>query len=114
MSASNSLADSLVPWKRVWLPLDREVKWSAADDGFLPDWDDILGFRSPDGPKPLDDLLDLRCLILCGEPGMGKSKTLELHRRQIEENARRSGDLYWRAFRETFGPEHLLQDLKSS
>jgi hypothetical protein len=114
MSPSHSVDDCLVPWKRLWLPLDKETKWYAAGEGFLEDWDDIFGSRPADGPKHLDELLGLRCLILCGEPGMGKSKALELHRPQIEEKARQAGELYWRAFREAISPEHLLQDLKGS
>jgi hypothetical protein len=94
--------------------LDTESEERSLSTGFLENWEDIFGFPSKEGPKQLPELLGLRCLVLCGEPGMGKSKVLELHRPEIEEKARQAGELYWRSFREALSPAHLLQDLKTS
>ena len=104
----------LVSWQRLWLPLDSQEINRRHAAGFLESWEDVFGIRSSDGPRRLDELLGLRCLILCGEPGMGKSKALELQRHQIEQAARRQGEIYWRSFREALSPEHLIEDLKSS
>ena len=109
----NSAEDrTLVPWERQWLPLDTESEERSLSTGFLENWEDIFGFPSKEGPKQIPELLGLRCLVLCGEPGMGKSNVLELHRPQIEEKGRQAGELYWRSFREAISPAHLLQDLK--
>ena len=105
---------TLVPWERLWLPLDTESEERSSSSGYLENWEDIFGFPSKDGPKQLPELLSLRCLVLCGEPGMGKSKVLELCQPQIEEKARQAGELYWRSFREAISPAHLFEDLKSS
>ncbi len=104
--------DTPVSWRRFWRRLDAGLKDEFSGDGFLQNTMDFFGFRTPDSPDRLDELLDLRCLVLCGEPGMGKSTTLELHRAQIESNAK--GSLYWRSFRDVFNPALLLHDLKTS
>lgn len=115
VDSSNPKPDrTLVPWERLWLPLDTEDEEKDLGSGFLEPWEDIFGFPSKKAPKQLLELLDLRCLVLCGEPGMGKSKALELHRPQIEEKARQAGELYWRSFREVIDPAHLIQSLKAS
>ena len=105
---------SLVPWERRWLPLDTDREDSDLGTGFLESWRELLGISPQDGPKRIEELLGFRCLVLCGEPGMGKSKALELHRAQIEEKARQKGEFYSRSFREAIDPAHLLLDLKTS
>ena len=105
---------NLVPWERRWLPLDADREGAVQSTGFLESWEEISGVESKDGPKRLEELLRFRCLVLCGEPGMGKSKTLELHRHDIEDKARHRGEFYARSFREAIDPFHLLQDLKCS
>lgn len=78
--------ETLVPWTRLWRQLDVEAraKEPLGDDGFLRRLGDSLGMELDDGLKSLDKLLGFRCLVLCGEPGMGKSSTLAWHRPQIE------------------------------
>ena len=105
---------SLVPWERRWLPLDTEREDSELGTGFLESWREELGISSQNGPKPIEELLGFRCLVLCGEPGMGKSSALEVARPLIEEKARGAGELYWCSFRQAISPAHLLQDLKGS
>jgi hypothetical protein len=104
----------LIPWKRLWLDLDAPREQEIVSSGFLESWDDLFGLKSEKGPKELEDLLEFRCLVLCGEPGIGKSKALELSKNAIEQKARQAGNLYWRSFRDALSPEHLLQDLKNS
>jgi hypothetical protein len=105
---------SPVPWKRFWRRIDVNGNDSLSGDGFLEVWRDVFGDGSHDSLKSLDELLDFECLVLCGEPGMGKSTALEQCRPQIQTDAEQAGSLYWRSCREVFGPEHLLQDLKCS
>lgn len=75
-------------WKRYWIPREKELPLDA--DGFLLDpaepqefwWSeksDAVGF---------DSLIQAPCLVLLGEPGMGKSDTVkmaeELTRKAVE------------------------------
>lgn len=59
------------PWERFWYERGKEP--SLWDDGFLlgPE-DENAAWSNPDA-QSLQDLADRRCLVLLGEPGMGKS-----------------------------------------
>lgn len=62
-------------WTRYWTKPDGQISLAdqgflvppAADNWLLPESADLWGF---------DEIADRRCLILLGEPGMGKSQTL--------------------------------------
>jgi hypothetical protein len=62
-------------WTRYWTKPDGRV--SLADQGFLvgPAQAERLGYESAD-LWSFDQLAERRCLILLGEPGMGKTQTL--------------------------------------
>lgn len=77
-------------------------------------FDDFFGFAHPEAPKRTEELLDHRCLILCGEPGMGKTSTLKLEGSVIRQRIEGAGGgLLWRSFREVFNPQDLLNELKT-
>jgi len=58
-------------WKRFWYPRGKEP--SPWGDAFLPDPEhELMRYFSPDA-RSLSDLADVQCLILLGEPGLGKS-----------------------------------------
>ena len=77
-------------WKRFWYHLDKEIK--LADYGFLSDpeteWGHIL---NPDALS-LDNLGDMNCLILLGEPGIGKSFALKKEYENFQEQMKDTGD----------------------
>lgn len=60
------------PWQRFWCP--RDATFLSDESGFLVD-PDIL---PPDGsrPRPLDGWDADRCVVLLGEPGIGKTRAL--------------------------------------
>lgn len=60
-------------WKRYWCPRGGNMNLYS---GFLPDPDsDFEKYFNPD-IKPLEELLSIPCLVLLGEPGIGKSTVL--------------------------------------
>lgn len=73
------------PWARYWVPLNSRIcMGSGWDDtpGFLADPEDgFLGKHENAHLLPTVKLLAVEpgCLVLCGEPGMGKSQTLRSH-----------------------------------
>jgi hypothetical protein len=75
----------------------REGKFSLSDNGFLSDPDSDYGKYLNPEITSFDNLTDCRCLVILGEPGMGKSTEIE---RMVEvEDARvgREGEvLYFR------------------
>ena len=77
-------------WRRFWCP--REGRYSLADRGYLVDpttgaWklvqEDVCSF---------EDINQAQCLILLGEPGIGKSIALETERSDIDRQAGKVGD----------------------
>jgi hypothetical protein len=105
----------VVPWERLWRRMDTDDDNRSLSDGFLETWRDVFGFDRKGGPQPLSDLLGYRCLVLCGEPGIGKTVEIERFRAIIEKKAEADGGgFYARSFRESFSPEHLVLDLKNS
>lgn len=78
--------DLVFPWVRYWTPLNKPIQlgasafWGGDSDGFLADPED--GFIGAEANKHLlttERLLEARpgCFVLCGDPGMGKSRALE-------------------------------------
>ena len=64
------------PWKRFWCPPDASI--NLGDGGYLHDPSDAEWgkFYNPDLVE-LGDVGNVPCLVLLGEPGMGKSRALE-------------------------------------
>jgi hypothetical protein len=78
--------DLVFPWVRYWTPLNKPIQlgasefWGGDSDGFLADPED--GFIGAEANKHLlttERLLEPRAgsIVLCGDPGMGKSRALE-------------------------------------
>ena len=68
----------LIPWKRFWCPLGGII--NSGDDGlgFLSDPEGVLGKLANPNVSPLLKLLpDTGPIVLCGEPGIGKSTELQ-------------------------------------
>src|SRR5262245_4819830 len=58
-------------WKRFWCP--ENDSFSLADEGFLYDPDAEFGNHVNRKVVPFSKLHGAKCLVLLGEPGMGKS-----------------------------------------
>ncbi len=77
-------------WKRFWYPRGQEI--SLSDEGFLPDPDDKgLSFFNSDAVA-FESLTDQKCLVLLGEPGIGKTYTVKKNRLSIKGNVEAQGD----------------------
>jgi len=59
------------PWIRFWLPRASAERWQGR--GFLPDPEDPFGVSLAPDAVQLDRCAERPCLILLGEPGLGKS-----------------------------------------
>ena len=65
---------SKYPWKRFWCPLGTVLRLDG--DGFVYDRDAEYGHGANPTLRSLVDWADVPCLVLLGEPGMGKSTEL--------------------------------------
>jgi hypothetical protein len=87
-----------IDWKRFWVPRDGLIDLS--DHGFLSDPDEEWGKYLNPKLVTFDRLDDKRCVVLLGEPGIGKSWALD------KESSRVQGSL-------EAGAKLLRRDLRS-
>jgi predicted NACHT family NTPase len=62
-------------WKRFWCPREGKIHWD--DGGFLTNPDDELGRHFNPDVIPFASIADKPCLVLLGEPGIGKTHTVK-------------------------------------
>ncbi len=71
-SARIKIMQELVyPWKRFWCPRGGQI--SLADDGFLLDRDSEYAKYYSSDVVAFESISDAPCMVLLGEPGIGKS-----------------------------------------
>lgn len=75
---------------RFWLP--RGELGRLDEHGYLRDPDSQYGSILNPHARRIDAIEDLPCLVLLGEPGMGKTTTLNLHRAKVAERVDRARD----------------------
>lgn len=68
------MSKQVYAWKRFWCP--RQGNINLADDGYLYDPDAEWGKAYNPDLLSLEEIADVPCLILLGEPGIGKSQEL--------------------------------------
>lgn len=95
-------------WKRFWCP--REGSYQLTDAGYLVDYDDAPSYLANPNIVSLEDLFDIRCLILLGEPGIGKSTEIEKHSKFIKEKIDGTGDEFLKFDLKDYQSDHLLFD----
>ena len=69
-------------WKRFWSPRGESINLSY--DGYLPNPDDKWGRHYNSNIAPFEAISETSCLALLGEPGIGKSYTLESVQKAME------------------------------
>jgi hypothetical protein len=66
----------MLAWERFCCLQGTDVYCAPFGDAFLTDPESDFGAHANAHLVKLEQLLDRPCLVLCGEPGIGKSKTL--------------------------------------
>ena len=69
------MSKKIYNWKRFWYP--RAGSFNLADGGYLYDPDAKFGSVYNPGLGSLEAVADVPCLVLLGEPGIGKTQELE-------------------------------------
>ncbi len=69
------MTDTRYDWERFWCP--REASFNLSDGGYLFDPTTEFGRKYNSSVVPFEDLVASPCLVLLGEPGIGKSSALE-------------------------------------
>src|SRR5580692_4115557 len=78
-------ANPVYDWQRFWVA--RTGMLDLSDGGFLADPTSWLRRSHPATPATLTDLAKYRALVLLGEPGIGKSTTLEAEAARVSADA---------------------------
>lgn len=90
----------VIPWKRFWSRPSDAIHLGEDRQGFLTDPDgEFTRFYNPH-LVTLDQLLNERCLILWGDPGIGKSMVLQQAKATLENSLGTDGQLIWLEFRD--------------
>lgn len=102
----SEVLDQRFPWTRFWSPRGSRIQ--LLDGGYLTDPETDFGRRVNPDLVRLSEVSKIRCLVLLGEPGLGKTSTLELEKAAIESDVQSSGDLIQWIRLEEFGSEDRL------
>ena len=100
------MSGCLYNWKRFWCP--REGSFSLGDSGYLTDPESKWGRDLQPQVVAFDKIQTIPCLLLLGEPGIGKSSAMESEQDSIVPYAAtEQAQFLWRDLR-SYGDETRL------
>lgn len=76
-------------WKRFWIP--RDGRLNLHDGGYLVDPDGPFGRHLDPQLRTFEDIADIPCLALLGEPGIGKTTTMRAEWKNVDARVRAGG-----------------------
>jgi hypothetical protein len=71
------IAGKVLPWRRFWTPLGGHLSAGHDGRGFMDDPEDDFGRAMNPEVHLLSELLPRSCLVLAGQPGIGKTTEVE-------------------------------------
>ncbi|MGH9846949.1 MAG: NACHT domain-containing protein, partial [Blastocatellia bacterium] len=102
------MATKYFQWQRYWRPRGSSLLYGESGFLFSP------GGYNPDS-LPFERIANSPCLVLLGEPGMGKSHAIKAEREGIDEKAKLLGDdVLWLDLRAYGSEDRLVNDLFKS
>ncbi len=100
-------------WKRFWCP--REGNINLVDGGYLYDPDSKWGHIYNPDVVSFESIARVPCLALLGEPGIGKSHTMQAERKAIDTRIEEEGgETLWLDLRSYGSEDRLVQNLFES
>ena len=107
------MSASSYDWKRFWCPRDGSI--NLTDRGYLADPDGPYGNYSNSSLRSFGEVSELPCLALLGEPGIGKTSTMQVERAVINDIIlAEGGKTLWLDLRSCGSEDRLVNKLFES
>lgn len=104
------MSNQIYNWKRFWCP--REGKINLSDGGYLSDPESEWGHIYNPDVVPFESIAKNPCLVLLGEPGIGKTSTMQAEQKAIEKKIEKEGcQTLWLDLRSYGSEDRLVHDL---
>jgi len=84
------MSEQIYNWKRFWCP--RTGRIYLSDDGYLTDPDSEWGRTINPDVAPFESIAKFQCLVLLGEPGIGKTYAIKTEYKAIDEKVKKEGN----------------------
>jgi len=100
------MSEQQYPWKRFWC--DREDRFDLDQSGYLGDPEEEFAFTYRKNVHTLEQIGEKPCLVLLGEPGIGKSTELRAEYRRIHDISDTSKNVFLFKDLNQYGDEDRL------
>ncbi len=84
------MSNQIYNWKRFWCP--RTGSFDLSDGGYLTDPDSEWGHIYNPDAKSFESITTIPCLVLLGEPGIGKTRSIQTAQSEIYEKIKEADD----------------------
>lgn len=84
------MLNQIYNWKRFWCP--RTGNFDLSDGGYLADPDSEWGYLCSPDVKSFESITIISCLVLLGEPGIGKTHAIQTAQSAIYDKIKEVGD----------------------
>ncbi|NSW84362.1 MAG: hypothetical protein HPY90_14060 [Syntrophothermus sp.] len=100
-------------WKRFWCP--RTGRIDLSDGGYMVDPDSEWGHIYNPDVVPFESIAGVPCLVLLGEPGIGKTFAMQAGYEVVKVTAKDQGDdIFWLDLRSFGSEDRLVRNLFES
>ena len=100
------MSDKQYNWKRFWCPRGGNIDLS--DRGYLYDPDSEYGYIYNPDVVPFESIETVPCLVLLGEPGIGKTRTMDAEQNAINARVEQEGGQTLQLDLNSYGSEDRL------
>ena len=104
------MIDQVYDWKRLWYPRGTNIDLSPQGYFYYPD--SMLASIFGSVVVPFESIADTPCLVLLGEPGIGKSYAMQSERSAVDSRVEESGGkTFWLDLHSYGSEDRLVRDL---
>jgi hypothetical protein len=99
-------------WKRFWFPRGESIPLALSDDGYLIDPDSEPWASLTPNIVTFESMLDKKCLVLLGEPGIGKTSAMEEEWKTFNNRFKdKAVKILWKNLNEFGSEDRLVREI---